>query len=514
MSDDELSASSSSSNESSSSEYDLYDEETHHQLKDFNPWVVGENSSVTYLKDFDDLEHVQGEDLHEELPARFSGLVFEGNANPDSKEYKRVLHLLQSSRRWRSIGLSDKRMRNASPAFLSLVVSALTKTDHVTLSDCPFDRNFFACLNSGMQTLKIVFMINGNIPITYDSAAVFARGLAISKSLKHLEIQNACSFEILAGLKLAEGIIQNKSLSRLCINESNLGAQAVDSIIQAVCDQGLLPKLRLLSIGFQSERSCTDAFTKLVSGNKSPSLRHLMLDFDLQYERHEGFFQRSLPHEAPVTINRKLKALTINHYKLEDTQLKSILLSMPMLVNLKLQHCEISNLTPIIDHLCQPGAATKYLFLQWNRISLDQVERFVSSLAEMQSLISLDLCINPWDKTDTDDEEKRVERVLQTVSQCWNLTEFSVSHDAILGNLAKRHNLTLQLTINRAWRRELCFEDKKTSPASNLLPLIVARAFRKTVSRPSAHPDIIFSLLKARVGDLVHQQNNSIGEAL
>ncbi|CAJ1964275.1 unnamed protein product [Cylindrotheca closterium] len=101
----------------------------------------------------------------EGLPAHFETLAFEGNVNPDSRKYKRVLHLLQSGRKWKRIGLSDDGVASASPAFLSLVVSALTKTDHVTLSNCPFDQNFFACLNYGMHTLAIVCMADVNIPV-------------------------------------------------------------------------------------------------------------------------------------------------------------------------------------------------------------------------------------------------------------------------------------------------------------------------------------------------------------
>ncbi|CAJ1964273.1 unnamed protein product [Cylindrotheca closterium] len=183
-----------------------------------------------------------------------------------------------------------------------------------------------------------------------------------------------------------------------------------------------------------------------------------------------------------------------------------------MLSNLKVDRCGISNLTPIIDHLCQPSASMRSLSLPSNQIEFDQVERLVSSLAEMQSLTSLDLRFNTWCLEDdtVDNKAERIERLMQTVSQCWNLTEFCIPLCKIFTNAAKRHSLTLQLAINRAWKSELCCKkkDKALPQARNLLPLIVARALRTTVGakseKNSLDLEVLFPLLKERVDDLVH----------
>mmetsp|Transcript_27196 Transcript_27196/g.65999 ORF Transcript_27196/g.65999 Transcript_27196/m.65999 type:complete len:108 (+) Transcript_27196:58-381(+) len=102
-------------------------------------------------------------------------------------------------------------------------------------------------------------------------------------------------------------------------------------------------------------------------------------------------------------------------------------------------------------------------------------------------------------------KKKRIKRLIRSVSQCWNLTAFKL-YFGTLANATKRYNLTLHLTINRAWRRDLCY--KKASPAANLLPLIAARALQRTEDdrrdTPSLGPEILFSLLKERVSDLVN----------
>lgn len=104
---------------------------------------------------------------------------------------------------------------------------------------------------------------------------------------------------------------------------------------------------------------------------------------------------------------------------MDESYLATMLPMMPTLLRLQLNRCEISDITPILDHLCRPSTAIKSIELCHNRIGIDQAEKFVESLADMHSLTCVNFYINPWYGKGVDEE--RVKIILRQVSSYWNL---------------------------------------------------------------------------------------------
>lgn len=109
----------------------------------------------------------------------------------------------------------------------------------------------------------------------------------------------------------------------------------------------------------------------------------------------------------------------------------------------------------------------------------------------MQSLTTVRIGLNPWLS-----DKERVQSQIAKVSECWNLEVF----DAYPSENA---DLPLNLAINRAWRRELCY--KKASFPSKLFPLVIDRALRKT--KPDLRADVVLPLLRERIDDLIPVPN-------
>ncbi|CAJ1964309.1 unnamed protein product [Cylindrotheca closterium] len=485
----------------SDDDYSFSDGEDARSLAEFDALFFESIGEGTRLSELHDLKHVQGEDLHIVLPENFDGLRFAGFVNPHDKEYKRVLYLLQSNRRWRRILLSDDGAASASPEFLSLVVLALTKTNDVTLMECPLDQNFFACLNSGMHTLKQLIMMGGSDPISFEAAAMFANGLTISSSLEVLEINHACRFEHGAGLKVVEGIGRNKSLKSLTIAESNLSPVAMTSILRAV-SEGKVPKLSMLNVKLKHESSCTQLLTILISSDTC-HLEKLTINED-DYDISPSMFRTD---GIPTgTVNRMLEKLEICSGRFDDSYLASLLPRMPNLLDLDLKSCNLSDITPIINHLRHPSTIIRSIGLSANfDIGLDQAEYFASCLDDMQSLTDANICLDLSYCCENDDLE-RFQKVVRILSNCWNLEsfEFHSMSDGV-EKLVKESNLNLTFAINCGWRRELCYKQRyreSSAPPSKLLPLIIARALRKTTSS-TLRADVVLSLFRERICDII-----------
>lgn len=458
------------------------DDESESSSPDFTPYLSSDEGSRSFLGDMHDLQHVSGEELAQLLPERFSRLGVDGRASFEYKEYHRVVHLLQSTRRWKYITLSGEGSTSASPEFLSLVVLALTKTNEMALNRCPMDRNFFACLNSGMQTLTHVLLFTSTIPISFEAATLFANGLVFSNSLEELVIREECEFEPGAALKLMDGIKRNNSLKKLSVYEANLGVVAMISFLRAVAE-GCLPKLHTLNIVLDDGSESTKFLTKLMCSDAC-HIEELIIDGNTNSFRTDDV--------SMATANLKLRTIVMQSSEFDGSFLAMVLPRMPSLSELTFQFCGIPDISPIVNHLCRPNTVVKSINLTMNMIGIDQAENFVQSIAEMQSLTDVSINLNDWGGH-TDDEE-RVQNMLRKVSKSFNLEKFSY-----VGEEEDGLNLKLNLAINRAWRRELCYN--KSSAPSKLLALVIDRALRKTDEVFRA--DVILSLLRERINDLI-----------
>lgn len=338
---------------------------------DFRIWMDNGIGQKIYLDDLPELQHASGEELAQLVPERSDGLGLQGSVRGKYHDYKRLLLLLHSTRRWRSILLSDEGATRATPEFLSLVVLAITKTNQVDLTECPLDQNLFACLNSGMQTTltKLVFSSN-SVPMTYEAATIFSSGLAWSGSLERLRIVEECSIEPGAGLKLLEGIQRNRSLEDLDVCEANLGTMAMVPFIRAI-SQGGMPKLHSLSIKLRGRSGLIDSLTTLMSSDTC-GLTGLTIDAN-----RNGF----RPIDAQLgNGNDKLKRLEVWNGRALSSYLKTMLPRMNALCALTLRGSELYDITPIVDHLCRPNTVIKSILLTLNSIGIDQAENFCNIL--------------------------------------------------------------------------------------------------------------------------------------
>ena len=164
-----------------------------------------------------------------------------------------------------------------------------------------------------------------------------------------LEISEFCRFEHGADLKLVEGIQRNKTLENLTIFESSLSTVAMSSIIRGLSD-GKVPKLSTLYVDLKHESTCTHLLTKLMSSDTC-QLKNLLIESPSMF-RTNG-----------VRANRKLKSLEILGGWFDDSYLASVLPMMPKLLHLGLMDCELSGITPIINHLRHPSAAIRSISL-------------------------------------------------------------------------------------------------------------------------------------------------------
>lgn len=194
----------------------------------------------------------------------------------------------------------------------------------------------------------------------------------------------------------------------------------------------------------------------------------------------------------------KLKSLEIGYGRLDESYLPSMPPTMRKLSNLQLRCCTLSDTTPIINQLGQPNLSITSIAISHSDIAFDQAEFFVSCLADMQSLTDVNLKINPWRVDDDDIDLERYKKMVGVKVR--KLAKFAIAPVSDRqGELMKDSKLHLNLVINRAWRRELCYKQQQSSPPSKLLPLVLTQALRK--SEPSLRGDVILSLLRGRIGD-------------
>ncbi|CAJ1964307.1 unnamed protein product [Cylindrotheca closterium] len=325
--------------------------------------------------------------------------------------------------------------------------------------------------------------------------------LTMSTSLAILQIAETCRFEHGAGLKVMKGVERNKSLNKLIISESNLSMVAMSSILRAVSD-GEVPKLVTLDVKLKPRSDCIQLLTRLMCSDTC-HLEDLKIDED-DYDISSMFRTDGIP---TGTVNRMLEKLEICFGRFDDSYLASLLPMMPNLLDLDLKSCNLSDISPIVNHLCHPSTAIRTIELcdADEDIGLDQVEYFASHLRDMQSLTDVYIGLS-FRGDDENDGLERFQNILRIFSSCWNLETFEFyGLSDTLEKLVKESNLNLTFAINGGWRRELCYNQhyrESSAPPPKLLPLIIARALRNTTVR-SLRADVVLSLLRERIGDII-----------
>ena len=382
------------------------------------------------------------------VPNEFTVMLINGRIDPNDEKFSMLLNILHKDpRRWSRIIISGpEELPEVSPAFLSLLVSTFSKTDELSLNGCMNAVTAFACLKTGLivkNGVKELSVWNHpHRPMTEQEVEALSQGLSFSTSLESLRLPwNLTN----GGRALVQGLQTNQSLLALELVWCKFEDNVLSKLLSTLQSHPRLKKLEMRVSRKEASRQNVDALSQWL-GRADCKLESLCVSASEDSE--------PLPQLSDCCFrepNTSVKNLCLPQNGISSSILGSFLSKFSTLVSLNLSENQISDLTPLENSLlatslisldlsenlisnleplhrllCGNQSKLEVLYLNHNRIGVEDIQQFAPKLSQMGTVRTLLLFRNPFTRSVI--AMSSLVRCLQTNTSLGMIDLFSVSN--------------------------------------------------------------------------------------